>query len=352
MGETRREKLIEEVGGRIDDHLAMLGVLNQVTPRVLSGYARVKRTLPGRNKISLLQLRNEVEGKIKRTSKDYGFIGQLPELRQIWVEAQAETVGIVGYVPKHFLQRLFTRYSRVLPAWDELPAHALIQIHSGRRDRGPTFKTEHFVIEGSLFEDMCAFFNLAKREYASANLAEHSKMRMKTAKALWLAVITGAMNFVEAYLNGIAVDYWFTAGDKADSKTLSLLLEYDVEKERPRPLTLREKILQYPKIIAGCEHPPLQESNCPEMRFLVTRAKSMRDATVHASPKPDFGEPIAVSKKVQEHLAATFEDVEQTVLSAVALVRRIAEITAQHRITPSWLQGTDQNGLFPDSVFA
>jgi hypothetical protein len=81
---------------------------------------------------------------------------------------------------------------------------------------------------------------------------------------------------------------------------------------------LRDKHLKYPRIVAGLDHPPLQES---EFGLIVQQAKEIRDAVVHASPAP-----IPGTQTLRKETAAFDIEpslVERIVDGAVTLVRKL-----------------------------
>ena len=74
------------------------------------------------------------------------------------------------------------------------------------------------------------------------------------------------------------------------------LLEWDKKKKRKRFLTLRDKVIQYPKIAVGSEHPILDESNFPELKLIFLGEKTVRNTLIHPNPyfndDDDDNEPI------------------------------------------------------------
>jgi hypothetical protein len=158
-------------------------------------------------------------------------------------------------VPKHMIQELLPGFDYGSPHFRLLPNHARIVI-------GVFGQFDWSLLEAKLHEDLCALFNLARERAVKLAGQSDSRPAIKTAEALYRAVVLAAFNFVEAYLNGLALDHYYENEDRLDEGTRSLLLDWDFQRQRPRYLSLRDKALQYPRIILRSQHPPLQESNC------------------------------------------------------------------------------------------
>jgi hypothetical protein len=117
----------------------------------------------------------------------------------------------------------------------------------------------------------------------------------------------------------------------------------------------------YPKIVAGKEHPVLQESNCPEMKLVLETAKQTRDAIVHASPMPSVEafERMSVTPglttdtgKQAMVMNLQFSHVEALVDSAVGLVRKIEVSVRGNADRVGWLVSRPKSGPFPPEVFS
>jgi hypothetical protein len=205
------------------------------------------------------------------------------------------------------------------------------------------------ILEASLYEDMAALFNLAHRATGDAEQDTSSKVLLKHATALTRACATAAYHFVEAYLNGVAFDHLAKVGGVVDKKTSIYLSEWDPDAERPRWIKTRDKLVNYPRLILGLEHPPLQENNCPEMKSFLETTKPIRDALAHASPTVDAHtlEPA----KEYAIFGLKFHALEPMVDSAVAVVEVIEKTLTGDRRRIAWLYGRGNDGLFPDVAF-
>jgi hypothetical protein len=99
-------------------------------------------------------------------------------------------------------------------------------------------------------------FNQAKEIESRLQTQGYNKKSFKTRDSLLRATVLTAFHFVEAYLNGSAFDYYASKQDEITDETKSLLFDWNPKTNKPRYLSLRDKALQYPKIILASEHPP------------------------------------------------------------------------------------------------
>jgi hypothetical protein len=204
---------------------------------------------------------------------------------------------------------------------------------------------EWSLLEAKVYEDMASLANLAERTLASAGTApEHRKQ----VAALFRAAGLIAVNFVEAFLNGVAADYYLAHSQVVDDSTKGLLLDWDFVRDRPKFLPVKDKFLQYQRVILGVEHAPVQESNCPELAHFITAAKSFRDALVH--PAPDILDHVPLSK--QTYLFAhTPEQARKTISSAIRLVQRLTSVLYGNQDRLFWLIEQRADGYFSSDAF-
>ena len=256
--------------------------------------------------------------------------------------------GSLPLLPKHTWREIFDHYERVMPDFADLPEHTDIAIDFSHQ-AGPG-KTALFLLEAMLYEDMASIFNLMKEHELRLN---HEKDPLKAHKilgALSRGTVASAFYFVESYLNGIAFDHYVLHEATLSPKEKEALLEWDSANSRAKYLSLREKFLQYPRIILGATHPPLDESNCPELAFIVEKSKSLRDAIVHAAPRLK-SDPSGTDKRQVVYLIG-FKDAEITVDNAIRLVRRIESVVRGSQRRLSWLCDRAPDGFFPEVAFA
>jgi hypothetical protein len=152
------------------------------------------------------------------------------------------------------------------------------------------------------------------------------------------------------YLNGIASDHYLKNEKRLTTEEKQTLTEWDSKNNRPKHLSLREKALKYPRMILGVEHPPLQENNCPELGFIIGKAKALRDAIVHPAARREDSE--YGSDKRQLVYLIEYDEVEQVVDNAIRLVRKIETKVYGNTDRLLWLKGRGDDGQFPDDTFA
>ena len=103
----------------------------------------------------------------------------------------------------------------------------------------------------------------------------------------------------------------------------------------------------YPRIVTGSQYPLLDEGNCPELKFIVEKAKALRDAIVHASTaKRDQDDEF---DKERSAMTLDYPTVEEIVDSSVMLVRKIQTKTSL--VPLRWLFDRGEDGFFPETTF-
>lgn len=329
------------------EYEAIQTILNNVT---ISIRRRMKASYEAVDRFKKSELRrriHEFEAELVNLRREFGIRASRQELISILESAEAKP-GLAIHLVKYVLRQLVEHYERRFPGFHIIPDHAYIQIDNGqfREEQGDFDWVLH---EASLYEDMCAVFNLAKERNDQLSPRNEPRNVVKIAKSLARTSIVAAYNFAEAYLKGIAIDHVLLNDQALDQRQKTFLLEWDASVKRQKFVSLRDKMLQYPKLIRNLEHPPLQEANCPEMAFLLGRGKRLRDSIVHASPlvtaESENDEPIAPVFNLD------FGDVEAVVDNVVSLVRKIEQVIRgnDHRIM--WMKNREQNGMFPASAF-
>lgn len=337
---------VEQLRGRakrlLREHRALSILLFQATEKYMKRYAQQEQRIAAMGQRELKALVAEIEGELAGIRRRVGASCSSQELLDFLERLERMPAGTALFIRKSDMRAYIEHYERVCPLFADIPEHAQIEVnaHIAVPANRPF---EVFVLEAKLFEDMCALFNLAKTHVLKA---DGTKKAMKTAGALQRATVSATYYFVEAYLNGLAFDHCVTHQATLDEKTACLLKEYDSTKRRPRHLTLREKLKEYPRIASGAVHPPLMENNCPEMAYLLGRTKAIRDAVAHPSPLDT--NPLG---KEHEWLNPSFDEMEKTVDNAIALVRRIEKTIHGHERRLHWIRQREQDGLFADDAF-
>jgi hypothetical protein len=212
----------------------------------------------------------------------------------------------------------------------------------------PHWIPEVWLLEAKLNEDMALLFNVSRSAYLDEEnhlgLAGLNIFAIRKAKdALVRATFVSAFQFVESYLNGIAADFVLTT--PVDLETLTLLTER-LPSGQAKYVNFRDKALKYPKVFLGSEHPPLQESNCEELKLLVEMVRT-RDALVHPSSLPQGG-----WAKEDAFFALTLDDCTNVVDAAVAYVRKVETTIGRNSVILEWVIPRGTDGLFPEKAFA
>ncbi len=323
---------------------------HQMTPDLRKQLDLFEEHLQKCSRAELRTILPQVRSEVERLSHDCGLRISHADLIEDLVLAERLVPGKNLLIPKYVLRMMFDRYDKVVDGFEQVPEHARIAIDAYGTHRKAAGWWELHLLEAFLHEGMCALYNLARDYHERAERAGGpSKKLLKTQLALSRATIINAFNFVESYLNGIAFDHLVTKGADLDDKDKTLLTEWDYEYERPRHITLRDKVLQYPRIILGASRPVLSEQNVPELGVISAKGKVLRDAIVHASPAPNWK--TLDLEKEEQVFNVSLADATLIVDSAVRLVRRI-EVTIQsddRRL--SWLHDRGPDGYFPDIVF-
>jgi len=347
MKDTTLKKLRVKALERFREYEAIYVLINAMTVDIRKDFDRNKAGLENFNRNQLRSSIRRIEDEIKSLRDRYGITASNTTLEEIL--ERIETFNDIVLIPKYELKKYFKAYENALPTFLDLPEHTYIEIDNGfyRQEQGTI---EVYLIETIIYEDLCSLYNLASEINESIiTNKKKNKEDMKKISALSRMIITTALYFVEAYLNGIAFDYYMNNIATLDIKTASLLLEYDLEKRKTKYLTLRDKALKYPRIILGLDHSPLNEDNCPELAFIVNNAKDIRDAIVHASPKPNMK--TLVPEKEHILLNIKFKITERIVDNAISLVKKLEESIFGHTKRLYWLYDRKPDGAFPEDVF-
>lgn len=345
---TERARLAAKANVVLDRHEILATLTCQDTAIVREDIERTRLRVDNAGKFELRELLNDINATHKRAVIHSGYVGGPALLDTLHTMLKNTTEGRVPCLSIYELTQLFRRYDRTLPNLKDIPLHTFVQFYShGTKDGGTT--VELFRLDAAIHENMCALFNAYVERYSFNPDFETPKQRVKEQRAQAHACIVAALQFVEAYLNGIAFDYVAEHRDSIEPKVLIKLTEWDPEKKKRRSLSMREKILNYPRIITGLSHPPIQENNCDEMRYLLQESKSTRDSVVHASPLPDLLD--LGDAKIPAFFATSDEHVMRTVDCATIVVRRIQESLGESAKPMPWLVDRDAHNRFPAEVF-
>jgi hypothetical protein len=239
----------------------------------------------------------------------------------------------------------FAHYERAWPGWEQLPPHMLVGF-----DFTGELIGEFFLPEATLYEDMCFSYNSTISLEPEIGKRPVDKSKVKAHAFYRRSAFLSSFYFIEAYLNGMAYDFVLREGQTISKEELDFLREWDSKRNREKWVKFRDKLLQYPKIILRSQHPPLTETNCPDMQVVVSEAKEVRDSLVHWSPRPN--EVSGQTVKTGWVLDIKTEKLTQVVDAAVSLVRRLNGELGKHGQDLHWLHARDSSGVFPKESFS
>lgn len=317
--------------------------LDEVREAVPYAVARDLRKLRDILKIDLNDFRRRVGSKLK------------PSLLKHVIDYQNDSAGTSFFVPKYILEDLFSNYRSIIPDWDHYPIHYMIEIDP----QALTSKRGRFhyaAAEMLLYQDMTVAYNEAQASKWARDPKTFEKAACQRHAFFTRSAVLFAFNFVEAYLNGAAFDFFHRTCDRELSTSESdLLLEWDSKKGREKWVKFRDKMVHYPKVILGAEEPPLTESNCPEIQTLAVEGRYFRDALTHNSPKVELeivdGRRSAIGRKVRSIVYLNPDHATLFVDAAVGYVSRINTLLGKYGHMLEWMQPRDPaTGLFPPAA--
>jgi hypothetical protein len=340
MLDTFRRKLYRT----FQKYRAMHILLNTPNPEELLGLDDSLENIQVMPGPKLRRKARAVQADYERMVKLYGARGSLDEFSKILADYAAASKPIL-YVTRYDLERVFTNYENRFPDFRRLPQHGRIGIEVGGR-KSSNAEIKSFTLEGSLFEDMAALWNVA----ATATEAEEPETTVPDAKraaALRRATAKAAFNLLEGYLNGLAVDIQLLLAVSAKEKTL--LQEWDEARNRHVRLSLRDKILEYVKLAARAQHPPIQESNSKAMQVVLATETAVRHALIHPTPRLLTGE---ATYRENVYLNLTLQQVEAVCDAVVELIRQIgAAVGPSFGDVEFWLFGRNESNRYSDRTF-
>jgi len=296
----------------------------------------------------LRNLRDLLVVNVKKASSAFGCVHSPMKFAKWFKSVSRGEKGILQ-LPKWYIDDyLFKNYSADSKHWQAYPPHTYIALdYLGEYERG---KIEYYLPEAVLCEDMCLALNASVDLQNAPEERPLNKIKIKTLNMSLRTAVLSSFYFVEAYLNGVAFDFEYRNSPKLTNDDRELLLEYDFAQQKEKWVNFRRKLLQYPKVILGLPVPPLTETNCAEMKILLTYAKEIRDSVVHQSPKVNPITYEAEKTKWMFHLG--IREATEVVDSAVSLVRKLNALLKTNGIKLDWLIDRDINtGKFPHSAF-
>ncbi len=354
-------KIRDKTDKALRKYRAILMLTNNLTyqeSKQIDKYLRLISTIPRRDIKKILP---EIEKKVSKNSSIYGCKGTLEDLERV-INMAIESIEenqqpACLFISKFQLEELFSNYEQSFPVFATLPPHARIGLDIlGIRKNKHT--AESYLLEAALFEDMAALWNEAYDRHLDLEKSKSiDPIKYKLCSALIRSTAKAAFSLLEGYLNGMAFDILLT--QEVSEKDEIKLTEWDKKMNKKRFLTLRDKILQYPKIAVGSVHPVLDEGNFPEFKMLFLIEKVLRNSLVH--PNPYFSdesddEPVNWKdpKILRESPFFYFGAGEICELCdlVVNVIFRINEaIGAKYQKVDRWLFKRDEDGKFPNKAF-
>ncbi|MGO9864149.1 MAG: hypothetical protein ACLPLR_11115 [Terriglobales bacterium] len=303
----------------------------------------------------LREMRDAIERQIEATSGDFGSILiKRKEFTALLIAGSRYGSGVVNLSKAVIDSQYFRNFCGGSVAWRSFSPHLRLAVNFDRvvPSRTDQIAFDYYLNEATLYEDMALAYNAAKEiepavtgtRSATADLdSKKHAMHMRTA-------VLSAFYFVEAYLNGIAFDFYYRNEQKLSMEEKEQLLEWNFGKNQRSFVSFERTILNYPKIIMRKKHPPLTTTNSKELKVLMGDAKEFRDSIVHQSPKTD--DVLKTPEKVVWMMSLRMGHVTEVVDAAVGFVRELNALLGKEGIPLDWLCSRDQEaGTFPPESF-
>lgn len=306
------------------------------------------RSLPMREVVRGLEFYEEA---VNEMSIRLGRIATLDEIRRQVEEGQT-TPPFILYAPKHVIEsEWFTNFSHGrFGSWEHLPPHARIGIDlaASREDHNSRF--EWRLLEASLFEDMGLLWNevlsMEAPEPTTVPLGDE-RMRWKRSDVLKRSLVRAGFALLEGYLNGLALDIRLTRNDLTPKETERLTEVRDGT--RFAPMSLRDKVLSYPRIAMRSEYPLFTEQSFKELEVVLLAERRLRDSLMHPTPKLEENRS---EQREQSFYTVTREESHEVVDALCAVIRRIdTELGGMFGDTSAWLFNRDASDRYPNEVF-
>lgn len=333
----------------VDSYIAISILTLRATPDVRDHYTKLRADLPKMAISDLWRLETELGNVVYSDRQHFGINAAVAELRALVQMADARGARNL-LLPKHVLMRWCTKIEAINGNWKDIFPTTRIALPSGLVQSSLSTGVELHDVHAMLYEDMCVTYNSALELAEACESPAVKKPVLKRFKAMLRSTIANAFYFVEAYLNSVGS---YALHERKDLKPDEVrdLEEWNEAQQRPFYVKFRDKLIRYPRLAKGCQYAVLLETDCPELLFMVTRAKEYRDAIVHARPmRFDASEDGEQSK---EHFVfnCSMGDVTEVVDNAVSLVRKIDLAVFEKAERTKWLIGRDNAGAFPDTAF-
>jgi hypothetical protein len=257
----------------------------------------------------------------------------------------------IPLLSKAEIEKYFSNFSEGEDTWREFSPHLILQVQCDWIVNPQQIIYRYHLPEATLYEDMAFAFNSAFQIDPSTDSDGNTEadIELKRRNFHLRTAVLSAFYFVEAFLNGIAFDHCYRNPNALSPENRALLLEEPVPPKKQGFVSFEKKATQYLKIITGAQHPPLQETNCASLKYILNDGKELRDSIVHLSPKVHLtsGEP----EKIRTMMSVTVGRVTETVDAAVSLVREINANIGADACPLNWLYSRTPEGNFPKEAF-
>ena len=230
----------------------------QFTDEIRQDLEGIRRETQYAHARQLRDRRDHLKEQITVAARAFGCKDEPHRFAQWFKENTVQSTGILQ-LPKAFIDAWwFSNFRGDAKRWAKFPPHAQIMLDCSGTYYKPG-KIEFYLPEAVFYEDMALAYNSAAASRpAYTRFSPIGKKQVKTQHMFLKTSVLSAFYFAEAYLNGVAFDYFVRHGHEVTPEQRDKLLEWDSSENRERWLNIRDKFLQYPKIILGLSVPPNQ----------------------------------------------------------------------------------------------
>lgn len=297
-------------------------------------------------KKEIQRLTPELEEKLAYLVGYYGWRGDQEFIDDL-VEKENEGIQKLLYIPKYDLDSVFTNYGKSVNQYELLPPHTRIGIDLHR-----IYETlELILLEAMLFEDVAIQWN---NYLKLIHEDSQDKVNIKFRNSLNRSICKSVFNLIEGYINGIAFDTLYK-NDHIEDNDIAILSEYDSVREKNKFVSLRDKILKYPKIALKLDHPLFQENNSDELKMLLIYEQKVRHSLIHPTPKCLFSDDDDENFIIKEqYYLSPLDHIQLGELcdNVVKLISKIDEsLDGLYGSVSWWLKRRNSDGFFPNDAF-
>lgn len=285
--------------------------------------------VPSRTNKQLQELLNHFESMCREIERAVGC-RLSAEQYILFVDGLLQKDDDLTFIIKHGIDTgLFASISNIAPTWNRYPPHCRIGVDAkGQFPATQAGRQEWRLLEAMLFEDLAMLWNecLANRT-DDRGLEFDQRIPGKKFRALKRSAVRAVFALLEGYLNGIAADILLTrASDSLSKKDFEMLRERG-DDGRAKHQSLRNKLLQYPKLSIGAEHPPITGDE-QDVALVLSREREWRDAAMHPSPQKRDGEDVSREQTVFE---IDLDDIGKLLKASLSVIERVDTILGLFR---------------------